>query len=180
MPSMSHRCIAVRSATEQYDIHIGPGVLAHVGEQVVALTPGRKAFVLSHPQLYKLYGATLVDSLRAAGFVVEACLVPEGERSKSLLAASRLYTHLARAGADRHSVVCALGGGVVGDLAGFVAATYMRGLPLVQIPTSLLAMVDSSIGGRKRVEHERTRKLYLAVCQPRARNNNNDTVTNAP
>ena len=110
MPSTPHRCMAVRSATEQYDIHIGPGVLADVGEQVVALTPGRKAFVLSHPQLYKLYGATLVDSLRAVGFGVETCLVPEGERSKSLLAASRLFTRLARGGADRHSVVCALGG----------------------------------------------------------------------
>ena len=78
MPSTPQRCIAVRSATEQYDIHIGPGVLAHVGEQVVALTPGRKAFVLSHPQLYKLYGSTLVDNLRAAGFGVAVCLVPEG------------------------------------------------------------------------------------------------------
>ena len=168
MPSMSHRCIAVRSATEQYDIHIGPGVLAHVGEHVVALTPGRKAFVLSHPQLYKLYGATLVDSLGAAGFGVEACLVPEGERSKSLLAASRLYTRLAQGGADRYSIVCALGGGVLGDLAGFVAATYMRGIPLVQIPTSLLAMVDSSIGGKTAVDHKLAKNLIGAFYPPRA------------
>src|SRR5499426_3508556 len=168
MPSTPHHCIAVRSATEQYDIHIGSGVLAHVGEQVVALTPGRKAFVLSHSQLYKLYGATLVDSLRAAGFGVETCLVPEGERSKSLLAASRLYTQLARGGADRHSVVCALGGGVLGDLAGFVAATYMRGIPLVQIPTSLLAMVDSSVGGKTAVNHKLGKYLIVALCPPRA------------
>ena len=98
MPSTPYRCIAVRSATEQYDIHIGPGVLAHVGEHVVALTPGRKVFLMSHPPLYKLYGATLVDNLRAVGCEVEACLVPEGERSKTLLSASRLFTRLARGG----------------------------------------------------------------------------------
>src|SRR5215831_13808708 len=90
MPSTPQHCIAVRSATEQYDIHIGSGVLANVGQQVVALTPGRKAFVVSHPQLCKLYGTALVDSLRAAGLSAEACLVPEGERRKSLLTASRL------------------------------------------------------------------------------------------
>ena len=72
MPSTPYHCIAVRSATEQYDIHIGPGVLTHVGEQAQALTPGRKAFVFSHPHLYKLYGVTLADNLRAAGFDVEA------------------------------------------------------------------------------------------------------------
>ena len=168
MPSTPYRCIAVRSATEQYDIHIGPGVLAHVGEHVVSLTPGRKVFLMSHPPLYKLYGATLVDSLRAAGCEVAACLVPEGERSKTLLSASRLFTRLARGGADRHSVVCTLGGGVLGDLAGFVAATYMRGLPLVQIPTSLLAMVDSSIGGKTAVNHKLGKNLIGAFYPPRA------------
>jgi len=168
MPSTPYRCIAVRSATEQYDIHIGPGVLAHVGAHVVSLTPGRKVFLMSHPYLYKLYGVTLADNLRAAGFGVEVCLVPEGERSKSLLAASRLFTRLAQGGADRHSVVCALGGGVLGDLAGFVAATYMRGIPLLQIPTSLLAMVDSSIGGKTAVNHKLGKNLIGAFYPPRA------------
>jgi len=168
MPSMPHHCIAVRTATEQYDIHIGPGVRAHLGEHLVSLTPGRKAFLVSHPSLYKLYGTTLAESLRAAGFGVEVCLVPEGERSKTLLAASRLFTRLARGGADRQSVVCAFGGGVLGDLAGFVAATYMRGLPLVQIPTSLLAMVDSSIGGKTAVNHKLGKNLIGAFYPPRA------------
>jgi 3-dehydroquinate synthase len=168
MPSISHRCIAVRSATEQYDIHIGPGVLANVAEHLASLTAGRKAFLVSHPSLYKLYGATLVDPLREAGFGVEVCLVPEGERSKSLLAASRLFTQLTRGSADRHSVVCALGGGVVGDLAGFVAATYMRGIPLVQLPTSLLAMVDSSIGGKTAVNHKLGKNLIGAFYPPLA------------
>jgi 3-dehydroquinate synthase len=168
MPSTLHRCIAVRSATEQYDIHIGPGVLANVGEYLGSLTAGRKAFLVSHPALYKLYGTTLVDHLRASGFAVETCLIPEGERSKSLLAASRLFTRLVQGGADRHSVVCALGGGVVGDLAGFVAATYMRGIPLVQMPTSLLAMVDSSIGGKTAVNHKLGKNLIGAFYPPLA------------
>jgi len=168
MLSTPSRCIAVRSATEQYDIHIGPGVLAQVGAHVVALTPGRKVFIVSHPTLYKLYGETLADSLQTVGFGVETCLVPEGERSKTLLGASRLFTRLARGGGDRHSVVCTMGGGVLGDLAGFVAATYMRGIPLVHIPTSLLAMVDSSIGGKTAVNHKLGKNLIGAFYPPRA------------
>jgi 3-dehydroquinate synthase len=164
----THRCIAVRTAAEQYDIHVGLGLLAEVGQHVVPLTSGRKAFVMSHPALYDLYGATLTASLQEAGFAVEPCLVPEGERSKSLLMASRLFTRLAQRGADRQSLICALGGGVVGDLSGFVAATYMRGVPLVQIPTSLLAMVDSSIGGKTGVDHKLGKNLIGAFYPPRA------------
>ncbi|HEY7491315.1 MAG TPA: 3-dehydroquinate synthase [Candidatus Tectomicrobia bacterium] len=164
----THRCIAVRAAAEQYDIHIGLGLLSEVGEHVVSLTPGRKAFVMSHPGLYDLYGAPLTTSLRQAGFAVTPCMVPEGERSKSLSVASRLFTRLAHYGADRHSLICALGGGVIGDLSGFVAATYMRGVPFVQIPTSLLAMVDSSIGGKTGVDHRLGKNLIGAFYSPRA------------
>jgi 3-dehydroquinate synthase len=164
----THRCIAVRAAAEQYDIHIGLGLLAEVGEHVVSLTPGRKAFVMSHPVLYDLYGAPLAASLREAGFVVTPCMVPEGERSKSLSVASRLFTRLVHYGADRHSLICALGGGVIGDLSGFVAATYMRGVPFVQIPTSLLAMVDSSVGGKTGVNHRLGKNLIGAFYPPRA------------
>ncbi|GIX46328.1 MAG: hypothetical protein KatS3mg131_0539 [Candidatus Tectimicrobiota bacterium] len=123
---------------------------------------------MSHPSLYALYGHPLAASLAEQGFAVEACLVPEGERSKTLSMAARLYTRLARAGADRHSVLCALGGGVIGDLGGFVAATYMRGIPLVHLPTSLLAMVDSSIGGKTAVNHRLGKNLIGAFYPPRA------------
>jgi 3-dehydroquinate synthase len=166
--SRTHRRIAVQTATEQYDIHIGSGVLAEVGEQAARLTAGRKAFVISHPPLYDLYGTTLATSLRAAGFSVSTYLVPQGERSKTLLMASRLFTYLAQHGADRQSLICAFGGGVIGDLSGFVAATYMRGIPLVQIPTSLLAMVDSSIGGKTGVNHKLGKNLIGAFYPPRA------------
>jgi 3-dehydroquinate synthase len=163
-----HRSIAVRTAAEHYDIHIGAGVLSTVGQHAAALTAGRRAFVVSHPTLYDLYGPTLTASLRQAGFAVTPCLVAEGEKSKSLATASRLFTRLARHGADRQSLLCALGGGVVGDLGGFVAATYMRGIPFVQIPTSLLAMVDSSIGGKTGVNHQLGKNLIGAFYPPRA------------
>jgi 3-dehydroquinate synthase len=162
------RCIAVRTAAEHYDIHLGTGVLAAVGPHVATLTPGRRAFVVSHPALYDLYGATLTASLQQAGFTVQLCLVAEGEQSKTLATASRLFTRLARYGADRQSLLCAFGGGVIGDLSGFVAATYMRGLPFVQIPTSLLAMVDSSIGGKTGVNHKLGKNLIGAFYPPRA------------
>ena len=160
--------IPVRTPTEQYDIHIGSGILAEVGAYATALTPGRKAFLVSHPTLAELYGSTLSDTLRKAGFDVSTYLVPEGERSKTLSTASELYTYLAQHGADRQSLVCALGGGVIGDLSGFAAATYMRGIPLIQIPTSLLAMVDSSVGGKTAVNHELGKNLIGAFYPPHA------------
>jgi 3-dehydroquinate synthase len=109
-----------------------------------------------------------MTSLQQAGFSVKSCLVAAGEESKTLAAASRLFTRLARHGADRQSLVCALGGGVIGDLSGFVAATYMRGIPFVQVPTSLLAMVDSSIGGKTGVNHTLGKNLIGAFYPPRA------------
>jgi 3-dehydroquinate synthase len=163
-----HRSIAVRTAAEHYDIHIGAGVLSAVGSHAATLTSGRRAFVVSHATLYDLYGSTLTTSLQQAGFTVTPCFVAEGEKSKSLATASRLFTRLVRHGADRQSLLCALGGGVVGDLGGFVAATYMRGIPFVQIPTSLLAMVDSSIGGKTGVNHPLGKNLIGAFYPPRA------------
>jgi 3-dehydroquinate synthase len=167
MLSTSHR-IPVRTPTEQYDIHIGTGVLAEIGTHAAALTSGRHAFLISHPALADLYGASVVASLQAAGFKVSTYLVPEGEQSKTLSSASQLFTHLIQSGADRQSLVCALGGGVIGDLSGFVAATYMRGIPLLQIPTSLLAMVDSSVGDKTAVNHELGKNLIGAFYPPHA------------
>ena len=166
MPS-TPRCIAVHTAAENYDIHIGAGASAQLGQQARAWNKGRKAFVLTNPGLHELYGERIGDSLRAADYEVETCLVPDGERSKTLRHASRLFTKLARMGADRQSIVFALGGGVIGDLSGFVAASYMRGIPLVHVPTSLLAMVDSSIGGKTGVNHPLGKNLIGAFYPPR-------------
>ena len=162
------RCLTVQTPVEQYDIHIGTGILSDIGKHATALTAGRKAFLISHPSLVALYGSAMMTSLQEAGFSVSTYQVPDGEQSKTLSMASQLYTHLAEHGGDRQSLICAFGGGVVGDLSGFVAATYMRGLPFVQIPTSLLAMVDSSIGGKTGVNHDLGKNLIGAFYPPRA------------
>lgn len=164
----SHRVIELRSATEQYDIHIGQGVLGPLGAQLASLLPGRKAFLLSHPGLLELYGGAVTTSLQDAGFAVETCPIPDGETSKTLHTAAELFTRLAECGADRQSVVCTFGGGVVGDIGGFVASAYMRGIPFVQIPTTLLAMVDSSVGGKTGVNHDLGKNLIGAFYPPRA------------
>ncbi|MBI4299875.1 MAG: 3-dehydroquinate synthase [Chloroflexi bacterium] len=125
------------------------------------------AYVISDDQVLPLYGARVEGSLREAGFSVAAVAVPAGETSKSLAEASRLYDWLVAQGAERGSAIVALGGGVVGDLAGFVAASYLRGVPFVQVPTSLLAMVDASVGGKVAVDLPQGKNLVGAFYQPR-------------
>ncbi len=106
------------------------------------------------------------DSLRSSGIATTVSIVPPGEASKSLEQASALYDRLIELRADRHFAIIAMGGGVVGDLAGFVAATFVRGLPLLMIPTSLLAQVDSSVGGKVGVNHPRAKNIIGAFHQP--------------
>jgi 3-dehydroquinate synthase len=131
-------------------------------------TPARRLLLASHPRLLELYGNALADGLRAAGYDVSVTSIPVGERSKSLAMAARLYAELAAAGMDRHGAVLALGGGVIGDLAGFAAATWLRGIDVIQIPTTLLAMVDSAIGGKTGVNLPVGKNLVGAFHQPRA------------
>ena len=113
------------------------------------------------------YGATLQESLAAAGMRVHRITVPDGDATKNLDQTKRLYDALLRCGADRHSVLVALGGGMVGDLTGFAAATYLRGVQFVQVPTTVLAMVDSSIGGKVGVNVPQGKNLVGAFHQPR-------------
>lgn len=150
-----------------YALEIQVGLSARAGERLLAwgLRPGPVALV-SETKLLELHGAPLLASLRAAGFKPTLCRIPGGEESKSLAQAAALYPQLAAAGVERSSPVLALGGGVVGDLAGFVAATWMRGVPFVQIPTSLLAMVDSSTGGKTGVDLPAGKNLVGAFKQP--------------
>ena len=149
-------------------IHIERGSLPRVGKLARArgLAPGPCA-VVTDTRVGRLYGARLRRSLRAAGFTVRAFVaVPPGERSKSLARAAQLYDAFARAGLERGRPVFALGGGVVGDLAGFAAATWLRGVPLVMVPTSLLAQVDSSVGGKVGVDLPAGKNLVGAFHQP--------------
>ena len=147
-----------------YDIHIGAGLLARAS-RLIRATAGARGFVITHPAIAKLHGEALTAGL--GDLDTQTIAIPAGERQKSLSRASALWTELLTRGADRRSVVIAFGGGVVGDLAGFVAATYMRGVPYVQVPTTLLAQVDSSVGGKVAINHPQAKNLIGAFYQPR-------------
>ena len=143
--------VPVNLGTRSYEILVGRGLLHQLGLGMAARlggADGRLAVVVSSPEIARLYGEAVTASLSAAGFRVKSVLVPPGEISKSLASAEELYAALHALSADRRTVVVALGGGVIGDLAGFAAATYTRGLEFVQVPTTLLAQVDSSVGGK--------------------------------
>lgn len=164
--------LPVRFPGGEYAIHLGEGLLAHLGGLLSALWPGGRAeggikvAVVSNPTVWALYGAVVEEALRAAGFDPQLCLISDGERYKTLETVASLYHRFLEGGLDRSGVVLALGGGVVGDVAGFAAATYMRGLPFVSVPTTLLAMVDASVGGKTGVDLPQGKNLVGAFKQP--------------
>ena len=129
---------------------------------------GQKWVVFSQDGIFRLYGNEFLDDLKAAGFNVNTILLPDGEKAKSLSVLVDVYSQLIKMGCDRSSTFLALGGGVVGDAAGFIAATFMRGVDYIQIPTTLLAMVDSSIGGKTGVNLPAGKNLVGAIWQPKA------------
>ena len=152
-----------------YAIYLGAGLLGGVGQVLAELGDfSRRCALVTNPTVGGLYAARVVESLRAAGFAPEVIEIPTGERHKTLATVSGVYDRLVELRLDRRSPLLALGGGVVGDLAGFTAATFLRGLPFVQLPTTLLAMVDSSVGGKVAVDHPGGKNLVGAFKQPRA------------
>jgi 3-dehydroquinate synthase len=159
--------IRVKLGQNGYYIHIGADLLAQTGHLLKELGFNGKAVIITNPTVKNLYGISLRQSLIGNGFKTALLEVPEGEEYKSLDTAGRLYNELTEFGAERSTPVLALGGGVIGDVAGFVAATYMRGVPLVQLPTTLLAQVDSSIGGKVAVNHKQLKNEIGAFYQPR-------------
>jgi 3-dehydroquinate synthase len=150
-----------------YEILIGDGLLVEMGRAMLdaGLRPGRCA-VVSQPAIVAAHAGRLVDGLREAGFDPAVIEMPDGEAHKTLATAAGLYDAFVAAGLDRRSPVLALGGGVVGDVAGYAAATYLRGVPFVQVPTSLLAMVDASVGGKTGVDLPQGKNLVGAFKQP--------------
>jgi len=156
--------LRVQLEERSYDIHVGSGVLARAGELIQAATGSPIGFVITHPIVNRHHGEALGKGL--GDLARQTILVPSGERQKSLRRAAALWDELLSRGADRRSVVVAFGGGVIGDLAGFVAATYMRGIPYVQVPTTLLAQVDSSVGGKVAINHPKGKNLVGAFYQP--------------
>ncbi len=167
--------VAVRTATATYDVVIGTGLLEQVGERLDTLLEGRLArgevrlFVVTSPEIDALWGEALRRGLRAVSAIAApVLLVPAGEGQKRLPTVERLAEELAEHGADRDSVLLALGGGVLGDLAGFLAAIYMRGIGYVQLPTTLLAQVDSSVGGKTGANLAAGKNLVGAFHHPLA------------
>jgi 3-dehydroquinate synthase len=161
------KIIDVKPGQNSYSIIIGAGILAQTGEKLKELSLKDKAVIITNPTVNKLYGAIVKQSLRDAGFKTTTLSVADGEEFKTLESAGKLYEQLAEWGAERSTAILALGGGVIGDLAGFVAATYMRGVPLVQIPTTLLAQCDSSIGGKTAVDYKHLKNEIGTFYQPK-------------
>src|SRR3990172_5024478 len=159
--------IRVNLGNRSYDIHVGANLLPQVGDLIRPLTLSRHVGLVTHPDLATRYGPIVAESLRRGGHEVSLLTVPPGEESKSLEQAGRLCRELVGARLDRGSALCGLGGGVIGDLAGFVAATLYRGVPFINLPTTLLAQVDSSLGGKTGVNLPEGKNLVGAFHQPR-------------
>ena len=158
--------VKVELSGGNYEIRVGSGLLSRTGLWLKETGFSGKAVIITDTTVKGLYAAILEEGLAHAGFDVTVLEVPAGEEQKSLETAGRLYHDLTNAYTERTSPILALGGGVVGDLAGFVAATYMRGVPLIQVPTTLLAQVDSSIGGKTGVDHGQIKNIIGAFYQP--------------
>ena len=161
------RKIGVRLGSNSYNIHIGSGLLMQTGHLLKENGFAGTLVIITNPIVKRLYGSALKQNLAKEGFKITVLQVPDGEEQKSLEVAARLYTDLSNLYCERTTPILALGGGVIGDLTGFVAATYMRGVPLIQIPTTLLAQVDSSIGGKAALDHGQLKNKIGAFYQPR-------------
>jgi 3-dehydroquinate synthase len=160
------RTVTVHLGPRTYPVLVGAGLLGEVGRECARLGLGRTVAVVTQPGASE-HARVVVGALREAGFAPALVEVAEGEAAKALDHAASLWDAFLGAGLDRGSAVVAVGGGVVGDLAGFAAATYMRGIAVVQVPTTLLAQVDASVGGKVAINHPRAKNLIGAFHQPR-------------
>lgn len=158
--------IPIEATAGRYRVLVGRGLLPFAGRLLRESGLEGAVRLVADEAVHRLYGPELEERLRSDGFAVASFLVPSGETSKSLGMAARLYDWMIDLGTERRDLVLALGGGVVGDLAGFAAATLLRGVRLVQLPTSLLAQVDSSVGGKVAVNHPRGKNLIGSFYPP--------------
>lgn len=165
---------------QDYEVVIGGGLLAGLADQLAEACPAHRYAVIADSRVAGLYGNHVVEAASAGGARVELFVFPEGEANKTREQWSALSDAMLAAGLGRDAAVIALGGGVSGDLAGFVAATYLRGLPMVQVPTTILAMVDSSVGGKTGVDTPAGKNLIGAFHQPARVIADTDTLTTLP
>lgn len=159
--------LSVNLGPRSYPIHVGTGLLENTGEFLQQAGLRGKIAIVTNPTVAQLYLDVMNDALVQTGFEVTPVLLPDGEEHKSPQSLNAIYDRLIDARFERKSSVLALGGGVIGDLAGFAAATYLRGVPYVQVPTTLLAQVDSSVGGKTGINHQDGKNLIGAFYQPK-------------
>jgi len=167
MNSSTAQVIRLDLAEHSYDITVELGLKGRLADALQPWNRGQQWVVLTQQAIFDLY-KPVIQQLEAAGLRITTLIVPGDESAKDIRHAEKVWAQMVQAGCDRSSVLLALGGGVVGDLGGFVAATYMRGIPFIQIPTTLLAMVDSSIGGKTAVNLAAGKNLVGAIYQPKA------------
>ncbi|MGI9860047.1 3-dehydroquinate synthase [Moorella naiadis] len=172
--------LTVDLGERSYEIYCGSGLLPRTGFYLHTLDLAAPCLVVSNATVAGLYWPAIEISLKEAGFQPHLALVPDGEEAKSLEVAAGLYNAALDAGIERRAAVIALGGGVAGDVAGFIAATWLRGVPFIQIPTTILAQVDSSVGGKVAVNHPKGKNLIGAFYQPRMVLADTDALTTLP
>jgi len=163
---MSSSSVSVITPSGSYEVHIGSGILTRIGGYAHDAFRGGHVAVITDDRVDALYGEAVTTSLQESGLVVQTLVVPAGETSKTWFQAGELLEELASARLDRTDGIVALGGGVIGDLAGFCAASYLRGIDFIQVPTTLLAQVDSSVGGKTAVDLAAGKNLAGAFTQP--------------
>lgn len=171
--------ISLKQEARRSEINIGRGIRRQLGELLPATVP-RRAGIISNKRVFDLYGREVVRALKTAGFKVFEWLMPEGERYKSFSSLEKAVTFLSENRLERNDFVVALGGGVVGDLAGFSAAIYLRGVPVAQVPTTLLAQIDSSVGGKTGINLPVGKNLVGAFHQPAAVFIDTETLMSLP
>ncbi len=172
--------VTVNLGDRSYVITIGQDLLERIGSAAAAVRKPSAALIVSNPVVARLYAGRVKAGIESTGVSCAQCIIPAGERFKTLKSVTKIYEAALDAGLDRASAIVALGGGVVGDMAGFAAATYMRGIDYYQVPTTLLAQVDSSIGGKTGVDLPRGKNLVGAFHQPRAVLIDIDTLRTLP
>ena len=165
MPVQAHT-VRARVPGAEYDIVVQPGLLSAAGEHLRKLSQSKKAVIITDDAVGPLHLRPLQDSLTQAGFQTIVATAPSGEQHKTLATVSHLFDQVLSAGVERSTPVLALGGGVIGDMAGYVAASTLRGMPFIQVPTTLLSMVDASVGGKTGVNHPVGKNLIGAFHQP--------------
>jgi len=167
MNALTAQVIPLELDQYSYDISVEFGLRSRLAEVLAPYNQGQQWVILTQQAIFDLY-SPLIEQLESMGYRLKTIIVPGDESAKNIRHAEAVWTQMVEAGCDRSSILLVLGGGVVGDLGGFVAATYMRGIPFIQLPTTLLAMIDSAIGGKTAVNLEAGKNLVGAVYQPKA------------